>query len=105
MSINSNGGTSDRSQWEPDEDGAVDYEPDDEPALGQGVEGVRNVHEASLLARPGVVGVGVGQTETGDEAVMIYLEHEADAAGLPETLDGAPVVWEVTGPIEIQDDG
>ena len=84
--------------WEPDEDGAVDYEPDDSD------DGLPSAVEERLFSLPGVVGVGVGQTEIGDEAIVVYLEVEAAAKGLPEEIGGLPIVWEVTGPIDAQDD-
>lgn len=88
--------------WEPDENGAVDYDPVEEQPH-EGILQVKDAHEQRLLALPGVVGVGIGQTDIGGDAVMVYLEYEGTAAGLPKTLESVPVVWEVTGPIDLQD--
>ena len=59
-------------------------------------------HEAQLLALPGVVGVGIGENEIGDEAIVVYLEEQAAAAKLPADIESVPVIWEVTGPIDAQ---
>jgi hypothetical protein len=52
-----------------------------------------------LLAAPGVVGVGVTLSGSGEPAVSIYVESEADGRSLPVELDGVPVVVTVTGRI------
>ncbi len=51
-----------------------------------------------LLTNPGVVGTGVGLTRDGRPAVKIFTKA-AGVAGLPASLDGIPVVVQVTGEI------
>jgi len=53
-------------------------------------------HEATLMNVPGVVGVGIGMTETGnDAAIHVYLDVQATGgtipAAIPEQLDHVPV--------------
>jgi hypothetical protein len=56
----------------------------------------QEAHNPQLLAVPGVVGTAVGLTADGKAAVEIFTEG-AGVAGLPNSLDGVPVVVEVTG--------
>jgi hypothetical protein len=53
-------------------------------------------HTDRLLAMVGVVGTAVGLARDGQPAVKIYTKA-ASVAGLPEALEGIPVVVEVTG--------
>jgi hypothetical protein len=80
------------------EQAQVPYNPTD-GELGE-IERVLRRHQAALLARPGVTGVAVGRSSIGDPAIVIYLLDKKHGAGLPATLDGHPVVTEVTGPID-----
>jgi hypothetical protein len=53
-------------------------------------------HEATLMNVPGVVGVGIGMTETGtDAAIHVYLDVQATGgtipAAIPKQLDSVPV--------------
>ena len=82
------------------DDVGIDYDPDEEPASG--VLAVKQRHEEDLMALPGVTGVGVGQNDIGDDAIVIYLEERSAAAQLPTEIDGYDVVVEVTGIIEAQ---
>ena len=54
-------------------------------------------HTERLLAIPGVVGTAVGLTRDGRPAVKIFTARQT--AGLPQNLDGVPVVVEMTGEI------
>jgi fibronectin type 3 domain-containing protein len=54
-------------------------------------------HTDELLARPGVVGTGVGLNPAGRPVIRIYVEAPAAAAGLPGALDGVPVETVATG--------
>jgi hypothetical protein len=61
---------------------------------------VKERHEAELMAIPGVVGVGIGERD-GAEVIVVYVEDrtaEIDR-NVPDTLEGYPVLIEVTGPI------
>ena len=53
-------------------------------------------HEATLMNIPGVVGVGIGMTETGnDAAIHVYLDVQATGGtippDIPKHLDSVPV--------------
>lgn len=66
-----------------------------EPDLGAATA-AKERHADRLLAISGVAGAAVGLTADGRAAVKIFTEREG-VAGLPKTLDGVPVVVEVTG--------
>ncbi len=57
---------------------------------------VQDRHTERLLAIPGVVGTAVGLRADGRPAIKIFTAY-AGVAGLPDWLDGFPVVVEVTG--------
>ncbi len=54
-------------------------------------------HQAQIMARNGVEGVGVGVTDDGKAAVVIMTTNGA-VGGLPKTLDGVAVKLMPTGP-------
>jgi hypothetical protein len=57
----------------------------------------QNRHSAALARMPGVVGTGVSWGE-GDEAVVkVYTELSASAAGIPQSVDGFPIIVEQIG--------
>jgi hypothetical protein len=81
--------------------------PADHPALARGgVQGpdlsaaiaAQERHTDRLLANAGVVGTAAGLTADGRPAVKIFTASKA-VGGLPSSLDGVPVVVEVTGEI------
>ena len=87
----------------PYEDAAMPYNPDEEEnAAGSapGLEHVRRNHEGALMAIEGVEGVGVGQNEIGDAAIIVYLRDEGVKRRIPRTIEGHPVVTHVTGVID-----
>lgn len=55
-------------------------------------------HTESLLAIPGVVGVGLGVTPNGGAALKVFTLG-SEVAGVPAALDGTPVEVVVTGEI------
>lgn len=61
-------------------------------------------HEQALLARPGVVSVGIGLTDNGEQAIIIGIsEDDADLkAQLPAMLEGHPVIVRPSGHITSQ---
>ena len=69
--------------------------PGGPPGLERAIE-VQEEHNPQLLSIPGVVGTAVGLTADSNAAIKIYTER-AGVAGLPDSLDGIPVVVEVTG--------
>lgn len=57
-------------------------------------------HQQSLLALPGVVGIGVGQCHGVPCIVVMAAAASPELSRrLPATLDGHPVELRVTGPI------
>ena len=60
---------------------------------------VQERHTADLMAIPGVVGTATTVDDNGNLAVMVMTEHAMGAGRLPATLEGVPVVEEVTGKI------
>lgn len=81
--------------------------PADQPALARGgLQGpdlsaaiaAQERHTDRLLANADVVGTAVGLTADGQPAVKIFTASKA-VGGLPSSLDGIPVVVEVTGEI------
>ena len=53
---------------------------------------VKGRHEKELLNLPGVVGVGVGLSESGDEvAIHVYVDTSTGSPALPLDLEGVPV--------------
>lgn len=71
--------------------------PIDPPGLEQAIE-VQEAHTAALMAIDGVVGTGVGHGAEGRAAVFVFTA-ELGVAGIPNRLDGVPVVAHVTGEI------
>jgi hypothetical protein len=69
-------------------------------AFSQGVDeaqlakakAVQARHEVELLSKPGVAGVGVGLSETGDGvAIHIYVNEKVGRPVLPRNIEGVPV--------------
>ena len=68
---------------------------------------VKNRHEEALMARPGVIGVGVGlRPQDGEVAIVVLVEKKhppselAPDQLLPREIDGIPVDVLETGSIE-----
>ena len=83
------------------EDAAMPYHPDagsyERPSE---IDAVRERHQRALMAIDGVVGVAVGQTPTGDPAIVLYLRDPSVRTRVPTQLDGHPVQTVVTGEID-----
>lgn len=69
----------------------------DPPGLERAIE-VQKQHTDALLDIRGVVGTAVGLGADGEAVVKIYTERSG-IGGLPRSLDGVPVVVQVTGRI------
>ncbi|MEE9131482.1 MAG: hypothetical protein V3T84_15805 [Phycisphaerales bacterium] len=61
------------------------------------IERVRMKHETALLAIDGVVGIGIGSNEIGDDAIVVYLRDEQTQRSIPDELEGFPVQTQITG--------
>ncbi len=65
---------------------------------------VKALHEAGLLALPGVVSVGLGRRADGEPEIVIGLDRRRPRtmARLPQTLAGYPVRVEIIGQVKAQ---
>jgi len=84
------------------EDAAMPYNPEESTTAdaSSAVERVKQNHEQELMAIEGVEGVGVGRSNIGDDAVIVYLRDEAARQRIPRSLDGYPVEPIITGLID-----
>ena len=67
---------------------------------------VMEAHLDELMEMPGVVGVGIGQSETtGERFIAVFVDEMTTEleATLPTELEGFEVKPRVTGPIDIQE--
>jgi hypothetical protein len=60
---------------------------------------IQERHTPELMSVPGVLGTATGLNEQGELAVLVLTDHALGAGRLPATVDGVPVVEEVTGRI------
>ena len=77
------------------------------PSPKRDVNAVLAAHDKQLLAIPGVVGVYVGVLDDGRTPclkVMLAAKNHETERKIPQTLDGYPVITEVTGEIRALDD-
>lgn len=66
----------------------------------QAVMAVQHRQTPGLMAKTGVVGTAVGQAADGEVALLVLTETASAAAGLPDRVEGVPVVKLVTGKIQ-----
>lgn len=64
------------------------------------VSSLKQKHETRLMAIDGVEGVGIGQDQIGDEALVVYVRDQGVATRVSQALKGVPLQIIVTGPIE-----
>ncbi len=86
------------------EDAAMPYNPEDviSSASKSKIAEAKLANEKMLMAIDGVVGVGIGQDEIGDPAIIVYLREEAAKRRIPANIGGYPVKMVVTGKIDAQ---
>jgi hypothetical protein len=60
------------------------------PTMDQ-VAVVQARHESTLMALPGVIGVGIGIGTAGQLVLQVYVDQDAQMPALPAALDGVPV--------------
>lgn len=84
------------------EEAAMPYEPDRASGdTGQSqVETVLARHERMLMAIDGVMGIGVGRTPIGNDAIVLYLRDASVKQQVPTQIEGYPVETTVTGEID-----
>jgi len=66
---------------------------------------VQEFHTPDLMSDPDIVGTATGLTDDGEPAVLIFTANAAAAGRLPPTLDGVPVVPQVTGRLVVRKGG
>jgi hypothetical protein len=64
------------------------------------IEAVKEAHEKNLMAIDGVVGLAIGRTAIGTDALILYLRDPSVARAVPSEIDGYRVETVVTGPID-----
>ena len=64
------------------------------------VESVLARNERALMAIDGVVGIGIGRTRIGDDAIVLYLRDASVKQRVPTQIEGYPVETTVTGEID-----
>lgn len=84
------------------EEAAMPYNPNQASGrAGQSqVEIVRKKHERSLMGTDGVLGVSVGRTAIGDDAIVLYIRDASVKRRVPTQIEGYPVETTVTGEID-----
>ncbi len=87
--------------YDPDngEESAISYSPDDEPPAAAGIGSALAHAEQQLGTKSGVHGMGMTKTPAGEDAIVVYVEDQQALSQLPATVDGYPIVGEVTGEI------
>jgi len=67
---------------------------------------VMDAHVNELMAVPGVVGVAVGATDDGKPCIRVLVIRETAEvrSRIPRSLEGYPVIVEVTGEIRAMPD-
>ncbi|QEG38134.1 hypothetical protein [Roseimaritima ulvae] len=83
------------------EDAAMAYNPDDDeqPTAQRGSRASLAAAERQLSQRPGVNGMGMSKTPSGQDAIIVYVDNEQTRSSLPSDVEGTPVIGEVTGQI------
>ena len=76
------------------------YTPESDAEPASGIHAVRQRHERDLAAIDGVVGLGIGRSRAGDDAIVVYLRDASVEARVPSELEGYPVVTVVTGTVD-----
>jgi len=88
------------------EEAAMPYNP--AQAYGHTVQSqvdiARHKHAQSLLAIDGVVGIGVGRTAIGNDAIVLYIRDASVKQRVPTQIDGYPVETTVTSEIDAYSD-
>jgi hypothetical protein len=69
-------------------------------ATEQEIRELKHKHSASLLARPGVSGVGIEKNDAGDYVLAVHVDtHDPEALKqLPEEIEGHAVKYVHSGP-------
>ena len=82
------------------EEASVPYEGVFEGEPETGIGAVRARHEPEIAAIDGVMGVAVGRTQTGEDALVVYMRDPSVRSRVPSEVEGHPVETVVTGVID-----
>jgi len=76
----------------------------EEAEMPASIYGVKTKYEDQLMAKPGVVSVGIGRDDQGNAAIIVGLDRPRaeTVEALPKELEGYPVLTSVTGPLKAQ---
>lgn len=76
----------------------------DHPGMSPSIQEVKNQNASRFLSMPGVVSVGIGLADNGQEAIIVGLDgpRPATAAQIPATLEGYVVQVNIIGSIQTQ---
>lgn len=68
------------------------------------IQKIKASNEASLMATPGVVSVGIGKDATGQEIIIVGVEQDSAQirSAIPQQLNGYSVKIQPMGPIKAQ---
>jgi len=66
---------------------------------------IQALHEADIMALPGVIGIGIGSREEGGMEFVVLVDKDAPMPDLPSNLEGIPVVAEKISKIVIHNGG
>jgi len=72
--------------------------------MTESISAVKAKHASRLLAKPGVVSVGIGQEADGRAVIIIGVDSKdrLNSLVLPQQLDGYPVKAQVLGVVRAQ---
>ena len=63
----------------------------------QEIMAVQDRHTPSLMANPNVVGTATGLGPDGQLAILVFTDHPSESGSMTASLDGVPVIEQVTG--------
>jgi len=66
--------------------------------MGSRLEAAHRKLTEGVMDRPGVMGTAMGE-RGGKPCLVVYLRSKKDGEEIPRTVDGVPVVKEITGKI------
>jgi len=83
---------------------ALGCQTEEDAVVPESISTVKTKHEFELLAKPGVVSVGIGHDNNGQAVIVIGVESQdnVDKLALPNELDGYPVKVQIIGTFRAQ---
>jgi hypothetical protein len=73
----------------------------EDTSMSPSIKEAKKKHEARLIALPGVVSVGIGLDQEGNQAIIVGLDRQRPEteARIPQVLENHPVLVQIIGPI------